>query len=63
MSAIPGFSQSLIEVGDVCLSVHQGGEGAPLILLHGFPQNHMAWEKLAPDLAKDFHCIIPDLRG
>lgn len=63
MSELPGFTQSMIDVGDVCLSVHQGGEGVPLILLHGFPQTHMTWEKLAPDLARHFHCIIPDLRG
>lgn len=63
MSAIPGFSQSFIQTNGIRLSVHQGGEGPPLILLHGFPQNHMAWAKVAPELAQHFHCIIPDLRG
>ena len=63
MSAIPGFSQSFIQTNGVRLSVHQGGNGPPLILLHGFPQNHMAWARMAPELAQHFHCIIPDLRG
>lgn len=63
MSAITGFTQSFIETNGIRLSVHQGGSGPALILLHGYPQNHMAWEKIAPDLARHFHCIIPDLRG
>ena len=63
MSAIPGFSQSFIPTNGIRLSVHQGGSGPALILLHGFPQNHMAWARMAPELAQHFHCIIPDLRG
>lgn len=63
MSDIPGFSQSMIETNGTRLSVHQGGEGPPLVLLHGYPQNHMTWSKIAPDLARHFHCIVPDLRG
>jgi haloacetate dehalogenase len=62
-SGIPGFTQSRIDVGDVTLSVHVGGEGAPLILLHGYPQNHMCWAGIAPELAKRFHVVVPDLRG
>ncbi len=63
MSAIPGFTQSMIATNGTRLSVHQGGDGPPLILLHGYPQNHMAWSRVAPDLARRFHVIIPDLRG
>ena len=63
MSDIAGFTQSFVETNGVRLSVHQAGEGPPLICLHGFPQTHMSWEKIAPDLARDFHVIIPDLRG
>lgn len=62
-SGIPGFSFSRIDVGEVTLSVHQGGAGDPLILLHGYPQNHMAWASVAPDLARAFRVIVPDLRG
>lgn len=60
---IEGFSQRRICVGDISLSVHVGGAGSALILLHGYPQNHMCWEKVAPHLSAHFTCIIPDLRG
>ena len=63
MSDIEGFTQSMIATNGTRLSVHQGGQGVPLILIHGYPQNHMCWSKIAPELAKKFHCIIPDLRG
>lgn len=39
------------------------GSGTPLLLLHGYPQTHMAWHKVAPQLAKHFSLVIPDLRG
>ncbi|MEX3017683.1 alpha/beta fold hydrolase [Gymnodinialimonas hymeniacidonis] len=61
--AIEGFTQSFVDVGAVRLSVHRAGAGAPLILLHGFPQNHRCWEKIAPSLAEHFDVIVPDLRG
>ncbi len=61
--AIEGFTQSFVEVGAVRLSVHRAGTGEPLILLHGFPQNHHCWEKIAPALAEQFDVIVPDLRG
>ncbi|MDG3041034.1 alpha/beta fold hydrolase [Roseicyclus marinus] len=61
--AIEGFSQSRISVGDVTLSVHRGGSGPAMILLHGYPQTHMAWHRVAPVLAREFDVIIPDLRG
>lgn len=60
---ISGFTQSFVRCGDVTLSVHRSGAGAPLILLHGYPQNHHCWEKIAPSLAAHFDVIIPDLRG
>ncbi|SMX46265.1 alpha/beta hydrolase [Actibacterium lipolyticum] len=62
-SRIPGFTKSRVAVNGIHLSVHQAGVGAPLILLHGYPQNHMCWVKIAPELAKHFHVIVPDLRG
>ncbi len=62
-SDIPGFTRSRIATNGIRLSVHQGGGGRPLILLHGYPQNHMCWVKVAPELARHFNVIIPDLRG
>ncbi len=39
------------------------GQGEPLVLLHGHPQNHLSWRKIAPALSKHFTVIMPDLRG
>ncbi len=60
---IPSFEHQMIETGDVTLSTHIAGSGPPLILLHGYPQNHMTWAPVAKDFAKHHRCIIPDLRG
>ncbi len=60
---IEGFTQSFVDTGDVTLSVHRAGSGAPLILLHGYPQNHHCWAGVAPQFAKNFDTIVPDLRG
>lgn len=60
---IEGFTERRVDCGAVTLSVHRAGQGAPLILLHGFPQTHRAWALVAPDLARHFDVIVPDLRG
>lgn len=62
-SDLPGFQRSRIDTGEVALSVHRAGRGQPLVLLHGFPQNHRCWARVAPALAEHFHVIVPDLRG
>ncbi len=41
----------------------KGGSGPPLLLLHGFPQTHAAWHKVAPLLAERYTVVVPDLRG
>lgn len=61
--SIAGFEQRFVDTNGTRLSVHRAGRGAPLILLHGYPQNHMAWEKVAPAFARRFDVIVPDLRG
>ncbi|HLL13106.1 MAG TPA: alpha/beta hydrolase [Rubrivivax sp.] len=40
-----------------------GGKGPPLLLLHGYPQTHAIWHKVAPALAEHFTVVAPDLRG
>jgi haloacetate dehalogenase len=62
-AGIPGFENRRVDLGEVTLSVHMGGAGEPMILLHGYPQNHMCWAGIAPELAKSFRVIVPDLRG
>jgi len=58
-----GFEKQRIALGPVTLQVLTGGEGPPLLLLHGYPQTHHAWHAVAPLLAKDFSLVIPDLPG
>lgn len=60
---IEGFEQQFLAVDGVKISFHVGGNGPPLLMLHGFPQNHMTWEKVAPDLVAHRTCIVADLRG
>ncbi|MEL7088193.1 MAG: alpha/beta fold hydrolase, partial [Planctomycetota bacterium] len=58
-----GFDEVRVDLGRVALNVAQSGEGEPLLLLHGYPQTHLAWSKVAPAFAERFHVIAPDLRG
>ena len=45
------------------MNVASAGNGPPLLLLHGYPQTHLAWHRLAPVLAREFTVVAPDLRG
>lgn len=63
ISGIDGFDQQRVPGDGIELSVHVGGAGDPLVLLHGYPQNHMCWSRVASEFAKHFQVIIPDLRG
>lgn len=58
-----GFQLEMIDTGEVTQRVRHGGSGPPLLLLHGHPQTHVIWHKIAPLLARDFTVIAPDLRG
>lgn len=57
------FTLSRVALDQVTVRVRHGGSGPPLLLLHGYPQSHMMWGKIADDLARDFTVIAPDLRG
>jgi len=57
------FTLSEIDTGAARLNVRRGGDGPPLLLLHGFPQTHAMWHLVAPVLARQFHLVMPDLRG
>ena len=59
----PGFAQRHIPVAGIELNCRLGGEGPPLLLLHGYPQTHVCWHRLAPALARKFSLVIPDLPG
>jgi haloacetate dehalogenase len=59
----PGFEERRIATSGAEINLVTGGSGPPLLLLHGYPQTHVLWRKLAPRLAQDFTLVIPDLRG
>lgn len=59
-----GFSQKRIRLDDgVEIHLRIGGSGPPLLLLHGYPQTHVIWHKIAPSLAERFTVVATDLRG
>jgi haloacetate dehalogenase len=59
----PGFEQRRITTSGAEINLVTGGKGPPLLLLHGYPQTHLMWRKVAPRLAAEFTLVIPDLRG
>lgn len=60
---MPEFPRASCAVNGVTLNYRHGGNGPPLLLLHGFPQTHLEWRKVAGKLAQHFTLIMPDLRG
>ncbi|HVK69837.1 MAG TPA: alpha/beta hydrolase [Polyangium sp.] len=58
-----GWSSRRVQVGDVSLFFRYAGTGAPLVLLHGWPQHSLMWHTIGPILAKHFTVITPDQRG
>ncbi|MDQ6847505.1 MAG: alpha/beta hydrolase [Candidatus Dormibacteraeota bacterium] len=58
-----GFTLVTIDVGDVTLRVRHGGDGPPILLLHGHPRTHTTWHRVAPILARTHTVVCPDLRG
>lgn len=58
-----GFESFDIDVGPVTIHGVRAGSGPPLLLLHGYPQTHVIWHKVAPALAADFTVVATDLRG
>ena len=60
----PGFCFALDRhVAPVRIFARAGGNGPPLLLLHGYTQTNVMWHRVAPGLAKHFSLIIPDLPG
>ncbi len=59
----PAFAQQRRRVNGIEVNLRHGGSGPPLLLLHGFPQTHAIWHKVAPLLAAHYTLVMPDLRG
>ena len=63
MELFPGFEQRRIRQGGIEINAVIGGSGPPLLLLHGYPQTHVIWHKIAHRLAERFTVVATDLRG
>ena len=59
----PGFATRRIRTAETEIHCVIGGVGPPLLLLHGYPQTHAMWHRVAPALAREFTVVCPDLRG
>lgn len=59
----PGFASRWVEASTGRFFVRTGGDGPPIVLLHGFPQTHACWHRVGPALANRFTVIAMDLRG
>jgi haloacetate dehalogenase len=60
---IPGFKTFQHQTTGATINGVVGGQGPPLLLLHGAPQSHITWRLVAPELAKTYTVVATDLRG
>ena len=60
---LPGFKVEKVRTSGATLHTVIGGSGPPLLLIHGAPLTHLSWFRVAPELAKKYTVIAPDLRG
>src|SRR3954471_24561001 len=63
MTFFDGFSLEHIDTGEATIRIRHGGDGPPLVLLHGHPRTHATWHRVAPLLADRHTVVCPDLRG
>jgi haloacetate dehalogenase len=57
------FERALVDTGESTIAIRRGGEGPPVLLLHGFPETQLMWHRVAPALAERFSVVCADLRG
>jgi haloacetate dehalogenase len=60
---LSGFTRERIDAKGIWINVVHGGAGPAVLLLHGYPQTHAMWHRVAPELAEHFTVVCPDLRG
>ena len=63
MSLFPGFKARKVRTSGATIHAISGGRGPAVLLLHGYPETHAMWHKVAPALARDYTVVCPDLRG
>mgnify|MGYP000163750186 CR=1 FL=1 len=59
----PQFISRQLDVNGIRINMRVGGSGPPLLLLHGHPQTHAIWHRVAPQLAQSHTLVMADLRG
>ncbi len=59
----PTLTRHTVRVNGIRMHVAEAGKGPPVVLLHGYPETWYAWRNQWPNLARDYHVIMPDLRG
>ncbi len=59
----PGFRSHRVDVDGATIFARSAGDGPPVLLLHGYPQTHAEWHKIAPRLAEHYQVVAMDLRG
>ncbi|MET9314151.1 alpha/beta hydrolase [Kribbella sp. NPDC003505] len=57
------FDEFDVQVSGATIHGRRGGAGPPLLLLHGFPETHVMWHRVAPALAREFTVVATDLSG
>lgn len=57
------FQRRIVKTSGARINLVHGGEGPPVLMLHGYPETHAMWHKVAPALARDYTVVCPDLRG
>ena len=60
---LPGFTVSKVKTSGTTIHVVKGGQGPPVLLLHGAPMSHITWRFIGPELAKQYTVVAADLRG
>jgi haloacetate dehalogenase len=60
---IDQFETAEVETGETTIFLRRAGSGAPVLLLHGFPETQLMWSGVAPLLAHNFTVVLADLRG
>ena len=63
MKLFPGFTRKRVRTSGASINLVTGGNGPAVLLLHGYPETHAMWHKVAPALARDYTVVCADLRG
>jgi len=63
MNMFLNFKKKRIKTSGATINLVTGGDGPPVLLLHGYPETHVMWHKVAPGLARDYTVVCADLRG